>query len=86
MSIKDSSITVSKINQVFLESQTASVDSDSVHVDISSYSFTNPQVILTNRSNWHASVKSVSASEVVLYIDIAGYGTEVKYDLLIIER
>jgi len=85
LSIKDSSIVLQKINHVLLENQTASADSDSVHIDISSYNFSNPKAILTNKSNWHASVKSVSSSEIVLYVSPAGFGSEVKYDLLILE-
>jgi phage gp45-like len=86
LDVTDSSITITKLNQILLENQTAYIDSDSVHVDISSYSFTAPKVILTSKSAWHAAIKSVSASEIVLYIDISGSAEQVIYDLLILEQ
>lgn len=71
---------------VLLEDQTASIDSSEVHVNISAYSFTNPKVIVTNKSDWHCYFKSTTSTVVVLGIDPFGADSVVTYDLLIIEE
>ena len=84
--IANNDIKLEDLQHTLLQNQSASVDSDSVHIDISSYSYTSPKVILINKSNWHASVKRVTTSQVVLYISPIGSGSSVIYDLLIMEE
>jgi hypothetical protein len=84
--IADDNITLSKMNKVLLEDQTADPDDSTTTIDITSYGFTDPFVYLTNKADWGIHLVSVSSTTVVVGIADFGSAAEVKFDLLIIEK
>jgi hypothetical protein len=83
---RDGKSNFADLNGVLLADQTANYLTDTEKViDISSYSFTDPQVWLNNKGDYPVYIKTVTTSAVTVGIGQVGSGTTVKFDLYILE-
>jgi hypothetical protein len=84
--VSDGTLNLAKMDHLQLVDQVFTDFSDDLLIDITAGGFTNPKVLqLTFKSEWQATFKSISATELRLTPDAFGSGDEIKFDVIIVE-